>query len=382
MNAPHDPPAYDVVIATRNRPAALALSVPRILAQSHRPGRIVLVDASDDPAPAPAAARRAMAEHAAGRPVPELVVRRCRANLPAQRNVGLIEVRAPVVMFPDDDGLWHDGVAEAMLDAYARDTGGLIGGVCGRPIRHAPPGSLPERGGETTYRLSSVDRLRQLVGRRRHKLDDRLFPDPLWVYGRLRRRDLPAPDWLGVDVKPVDYMGGYRMSFRTAAIREAGGFDEELAARVPFTGTEDADASFRVLRRRLVVCAERAAVYHHRFPARRSRGFEMGLVIVLNRAYVLRRHAPADHPACAALRRFAASKLVYGLAEARSAWGRERVRGLLWARRRVGRVLAAADDAVHAEYAALFDEGLSVARRLRGEECHVPTVSAPSAVAA
>ena len=39
---------FDVVIATRNRPQALALSIPLILGQSRPPEKLIVIDSSDD----------------------------------------------------------------------------------------------------------------------------------------------------------------------------------------------------------------------------------------------------------------------------------------------------------------------------------------------
>ena len=50
---------FDVVIATRNRAEALALSIPLILAQSRQPERLIVIDSSDDHAPVKAAVAQA-----------------------------------------------------------------------------------------------------------------------------------------------------------------------------------------------------------------------------------------------------------------------------------------------------------------------------------
>ena len=39
---------FDVVIATRNRPQALELSIPLILGQSRQPKKLIVIDSSDD----------------------------------------------------------------------------------------------------------------------------------------------------------------------------------------------------------------------------------------------------------------------------------------------------------------------------------------------
>ena len=44
-----------------------------------------------------------------------VVVKSDTANLARQRNIGLQFVQAPVVMFPDDDSMWHAGFASSVL---------------------------------------------------------------------------------------------------------------------------------------------------------------------------------------------------------------------------------------------------------------------------
>ena len=45
------PLGFDIVLATRNRPEALALSIPLMLSQSRQPGRLIVIDSSNDHAP-------------------------------------------------------------------------------------------------------------------------------------------------------------------------------------------------------------------------------------------------------------------------------------------------------------------------------------------
>jgi len=66
------------------------------------------------------------------------------------------------------------------------------------------------------------------------------------------------------------------------------GFDEALTG---YALDEDIDASFMAMRRGLVVGARRARIYHHRHPSGRGGAFTRGRMEVLNRAYVLLKHA-------------------------------------------------------------------------------------------
>ncbi len=75
---------YAIVIATRNRPAALRLSIPRMLSQSRPPSQLIVVDSSDDHAASIEAVKDGVGNH----PV-ELNIRHTVPSSSAQRNLGL-----------------------------------------------------------------------------------------------------------------------------------------------------------------------------------------------------------------------------------------------------------------------------------------------------
>jgi len=311
---------YDVVIATRNRRDALKLSIPLILGQSHKPRRLIVVDASDDHK----GARQTVVD-AHGRSSVEVEILHCRPNLPHQRNVALGLVESPVVMFPDDDSLWWPGVAEAIMRIYEQDVKGDIGGVCGREMNQPPPGV--DIASRNVYKLRIADRIRKRIEGVRHKFDQRFCPDPLWVHGKSCWHVRPFPEWLHqIDAALVEFMAGFRMSFRTEVIRKYG-FDEDLGANVGYAAYEDADASFKVLQEKLLVGAHDAHVYHHKAPGRRANAFDLGFILLFNRAYIICRYSPPGSLARAALKRFALYKMSQYMLDIGSQWGRERVRG-------------------------------------------------------
>lgn len=316
---------YDAVIATRNRPEALALSLPALIGQSRPPARLIVIDASDDHA----AVRRAVAQATAGWPG-EVIVEHTAPGLTRQRNRGLALVRAPVVFFPDDDSIYFPDAAAEMMAVYERDRRGQIAAVCAAAAEHAPPGlNLAAPGAAAA--ASPARRAAQWLRRRMERLVPAL--KPALLLGRTLNLRHAQPEWLARrDVVPVEYMTGFRMSFRTEAIRTEG-FDEVLQ---DYALDEDVDASFTAMRSGLVVGALRARVYHHRWANGRGDAFSRGRMEVLNRAYVLLKHAGGPQGSAAltsAVWRwhlaFTALKLLSSLPQMHRAEGRARFAGAL-----------------------------------------------------
>ena len=283
---------FDVVIATRNRPEALALSIPLILGQSRRPRKLIVIDSSDDHAPVAETVARAVAEAGWDGAV---VVEHSEPGLPRQRNRGLAHVGAEVVFFPDDDSLFHPGTSEAIMRAYELDAEGRIAGVCGAAATEPPPGALT--GARYAMSAAHRHRARMSMYRRRLRLRFAWWRPVLHLGGLLRARAAPL-GWLEAEnCVLVEYLEGFRMSFRTAVLRQAGGFDELLTA---YAIGEDIDASFAVTRHGCLVGARSARIYHHKFPSGRGDPYMLGMMKVLNDAYVTLKHvydaglAPAE----------------------------------------------------------------------------------------
>lgn len=317
---------YDAVISTRNRPEALALSIPLLIGQSRPPARLIVIDSSDDHASAAEAVATATAGWEG-----EVVVEASPPGLPLQRNRGLARVTAPVVVFPDDDSLFLPGALAEIMQVYEADTDGRIAAVCA-----AETTDVPAVVHDTAAYRMRRDHMRDTVPRRmRRWLERRVSAlKPALSIGMSLNCRHPLPDWcVGRDVVAVEYMTGFRMSFRTEVIRPIG-FDETLGG---YALEEDVDASFTAMRSGLVVGARRAKVYHHRYPSGRGDAFARGRMEVLNRAYVLAKHTtgPLGSPELArrarrAHRDFVAAKLVSMVPGLASASGRARFAGA-WA---------------------------------------------------
>ena len=310
---------YTTVIVTRHRPEALALSLPLILGQSHPPARTLVVDSSDDPSENQAivAANRA----ASGQHVDHMA---SPPGMTVQRNVGLAKVDTPIVFFPDDDSLLHPGTMAEIMQAYAQDTEGLVGGVCAAEALTPPDGALSD----AKYAMSLGDRLRKPIAATRFWVERKLAPEPFLLAARRLMAERRYPDWVdGETIVPVEWMTGFRMSFRTDLIR-AQGFDETLGRYAQF---EDTDASLKILKSHALIGVRRAQIYHYKAPARRSGGFTMGAIQILNRAYLLARHAVGqegiEDRLSRQLRTFSAYKCLQYRFGARSEFGRDRLAG-------------------------------------------------------
>jgi glycosyltransferase involved in cell wall biosynthesis len=316
---------FDVVIATRNRPEALALSIPLILGQSRQPRKLIVIDSSDDHA----AVARTVAEATAGWGGTVLVEHTGRGAA-FQRNRGLDHVESEVVFFPDDDSLFHPGTSEAIMRAYELDTEGRIAGVCAADALDPPPGVLAA----ARYDMTSAHKLRGRIMPYRNRLERRLraLNPSLYLGEVLKSRFQPLAWFAAENCVLVELMTGYRMSFRTEVIR-ANPFDENLKF---YSVVEDLDASLAAMRHGCLVGARNARIYHHKFPSGRGDPYYLGVVRILNRSYVvLKQVHDSGLPAAEAervrrlLRQFCRLKVLTCLARIHRPAVREELRGVL-----------------------------------------------------
>lgn len=274
------PLTFDVVIATRNRPDALALSIPLLLAQSRLPEKLIVIDSSDDHA----AVAQVVAEATAGSNIP-VIVEHSEKGLTRQRNRGLAHVTADIVFFPDDDALFHPGTSAAMMEIYERDTGKQVAALNPADAPTPPPGVLEGAAYDMTAahkRMARTVRLRNAIGRMLAEAN------PRFVIGRILMGRAPDLLWMrDLDAVHVEWMTGYRMSFRSEAIK-AVGFEPVFGGYALF---EDTDASWAVTDSGCVVGADRGGVYHHRAPGGRANRYGLGAMGLANLAYLMAKHA-------------------------------------------------------------------------------------------
>lgn len=161
------------------------------------------------------------------------------------------------------------------------------------------------------------------------------------------------PEWLEEEnAVPVEWMTGFRQSFRTAAIQEVG-FD---SAFVNYGQFEDVAASFAVARRYLLVGARNAQVFHYRHPAARADGIGMGVRQILDRAYIICRYATHDSRAVQRLKPYAYYKMAQYLLGIHSKYGRGRLLGAWKATKRIPRLINVPEEQMKDLYERFRDE--------------------------
>ena len=339
---------FDIVIATKDRPAALRASIPSMVGQSRKPRAIIIVDSSVD--------------HSATRDVVSETTKCCSAKiivinslpgLTRQRNIGLKQVTTPIVMFPDDDSILFPDTAESIMRVYERDTEKKVAAVCAAESPTPPSGILEVL--LATYQMSMTHRIMQRIGHTRARLERWAFPDPFILCGRAMREIYLEPDWfLSENAVVVEWMTGFRMSFRTEVIRRYG-FDENFGGYALF---EDVDASFNAMKSGLVVGARNAQIYHHRMPGGRGNERRLGVTQILNRAYVICKHSAPESNHRTWLIRYGQYKLAQYAFRLGSSGGRERFAGAWAAQKYVNRLLQAPKEDLATVYKEVLQESL------------------------
>lgn len=338
------PLVFDVVIATRNRPEALGLSIPLILSQSRLPERLIVIDSSEDHAPVLAAVRKAVSS-GPRKFQGQVIVEQSEAGAALQRNRGLRHVASDIVFFPDDDSLFHPGTSEEIMAVYERDIKRRIAGVCSREAETPPANVLPEKvykikRGESQFSVSAS--LKRMISNRFTSLNPILYIGNIFA-DRARRSDFDLSWMSAEDCVLVGYMTGFRMTFRTDYIRAAGGLDETLRG---YAIVEDTEACFAMSRFGCLVGARKAAIYHHKFPAGRGGGYMLGGKTIANRAYIIAKHIIdgklSEREARTARRKmriYCWFKALSGLASCGSSYKRDHLRGVVAAWRGVHVIL-------------------------------------------
>ena len=267
------PLAATVVVATRDRPDALRRCLDSLLAMSHLPARVVVVDN----APSDDRAARLVADRYPARLVQ--YVREDRPGLASAHNAALPFVATPLVAFTDDDVVVDPAWLARLVDGFglAADVACVTGMIF--------PAELHTR--EQWWIEQSVGFSKGLEAR----VFDAAVPpdDPLFPF---------TAGTLG---------SGANMAFTTEHLARVGGFDPALGAGTTALGGDDLAAFYGVVAAGARLVYEPAAIvfHHHRrdFPSLRRQvyGYGAGLTAYLTgvvvedpaRALTMARHAAA-----------------------------------------------------------------------------------------
>jgi O-antigen biosynthesis protein len=249
-----------VVVATRDRPDALAECLRSLLWQTHLPDRIVVVD----DAPAGNATSDIVADLNRERGV--LQYARSHAHgLAAAHNRGLRDISTPLVAFTDDDVIADELWLERVVGGFhlAEGVACVTGKIVPRELETQEQAWLD---GFAGFDKGEERRVFDLHGSRRE--------NPLLPF---------AAGMLG---------SGANMAFSTAVLQEMGGFDPALGAGTGARGGDDLAAFCEVLLRGYRLVYEPMAVVRHthlRDPAalrRQVYGYGVGLTAYLTKCFI------------------------------------------------------------------------------------------------
>jgi GT2 family glycosyltransferase len=130
--------SYSVVIPTKDRPERARAAVDQALAQTRRPAEVVVVDASEPPLALDEGQLRRAAELGVA-----LTVEHAAPSTSAQRNRGVELVRAPIVLFLDDDVTLPVDYAATLVGRWEEIGLDELGGITGSVrLRTVPPQGL------------------------------------------------------------------------------------------------------------------------------------------------------------------------------------------------------------------------------------------------
>jgi GT2 family glycosyltransferase len=227
-----------LVLCTRNRPGEVRTCLDTVREQSRVPGRVIVVDSSDDEETA-----RVVADLTTRWPAGSVVEHlRTEPGLTRQRAAGIDASAEDIVHFVDDDTVLDPGYVAAIVEEFEADRDGALGGVGGF-VTDQPP-----------HEFRVVDGWLGLDG----AAEGVVLPSGrnVRVYTEPR------------EPMPVDWLPGCAMSYRRVV----------FATERPNLGVgrdrngEDVELSYRVRQRWQLVVTPRARIEHHESPrGRRSR---------------------------------------------------------------------------------------------------------------
>ncbi len=278
-----------------------------------------------------------------------IVLQSDAASLTRQRNIGLRLVEAPIVMFPDDDSMWHPGFASNVLKVYEADVRRQVGGVSGLGVAEPPPGLE-----QPSYKKSPLGSVKAAIQPYRGLFEKHYFPKPVDLIGSATwTENIDVVD--DVNSRRVPHITGFRMSFRTDVVRQVG-FDETLGYAAGYSYHEDFDVSLAIERLGYaLVSAERAKVCHYKFPGKRSKGYSYGFCSIANSVYIVRKHIRQDTHIYSDLERYLKYKVSLYALRCHSDYGRQVFRGAFDAWRNRSMLLEADDAGLSDAYKALSD---------------------------
>lgn len=228
---PAEAPFVSVIVATRDRTASLAACLDSLLALDYPNYEIIVVDNAPRTGATADFTRQTYGDSARVR-----YVREERPGLAMAHNRGLLEVKAPLVAFTDDDVLVDRLWLAELVKAF--DVAENVACVTGMIY----PAELETRAQLWFEQYGGFNKglTRCIFDLAEHRPTNPLYPYTAGMFG-----------------------SGANMAFRTAVLRQIGGFDPALGTGTAALGGDDLAAFFEIITRGYKLVYEPAAMVHH-----------------------------------------------------------------------------------------------------------------------
>jgi GT2 family glycosyltransferase len=232
----HSPggPLVTVVVATRDRPQSLDRCLRALAALTYAPFEVVVVDNAPSTRETVAVVQQRSSLDARVRYVREL-----RPGVSCARNRGLGEAWGELIAFTDDDVVADPGWLDGVVRGFGRS-----------PSVACVTGLVPSARLDTAEQRYFDRRVSWALGCTPRRYDRHGDPEasPLYPY------------------TAGQFGTGANLAFRTAVLRDLGGFDEALGPGTPSAAGEDLDLFVRTILAGHAIAYEPAAIawHHHR----------------------------------------------------------------------------------------------------------------------
>ncbi|MCX5695213.1 MAG: glycosyltransferase [Candidatus Omnitrophica bacterium] len=245
---------YSVIICTLDRAEDLKRCIASWLKQKPLPHDIVVVHGRQE-----GILEEELRKLLVGSAV-ELCYLRMPPSLVRQRNSGIRQAKGDVVFFADDDAVYLDGYAQAILDVYQADVTGSIGGVQGT-IENFDLGPAERCGFSKFFLLTCFGN------------------------GSLQLSAWPAFCRSTSNLAQVEIFSGPAMSYRKKVLQEFQ-FNEMFAR---YWVGDDFEMSYRVSRKYKLFQTSDARLLHYMSPVSRDSERRKCKMVVVNHYFLMRK---------------------------------------------------------------------------------------------
>ncbi|MEC4802829.1 MAG: glycosyltransferase [Jaaginema sp. PMC 1079.18] len=290
------------LIPTLNRGNILRNSLPTFINQTRLPKQIIIIDASDNWQESKAEVENIIAQ---SQPEVECVYLQSEIkSIAYQANLGAEKCSSDILIILDDDSFPYPNYAEELLKVYESDREGIIGGTCGR-LMATPPDKIDPEFSKTLTSASEKPRSSFVQAVQKLWYQEQLFLPYDGEYHAYDTSEIAQE----VPIKNVALFHGCRMSYRTLAFREVGGFDLML-----FNMGTDIDLSYRISQKYALVLACDALIYHDETPVARIKYYSRTCLILANTLVLYILNSPKDRDVALKTYTFAITRCLLELA--------------------------------------------------------------------